>query len=103
MPRVSISGSKKSLIQAIGTVEARFKRAVSLIATLINKQDVDGLVIETPHNLFFKDTLFETEEDKQENTAIKNLIVQLVNSIRINLIKKKLIYFHIPNPTNFMN
>ena len=59
LPRVSISGSKKSLIQAIGTVEGRFKRAVSLIATLINKQDVDGLVIETSHNLFLRDTLFE--------------------------------------------
>lgn len=50
------------------------------------------------HNLFLRDSVFEDEEEKMENTAIKNLIIQLVNSIRINLYKNKLIYFNLPNP-----
>jgi len=71
---------------------------------LINKQKVDGLVIDTPYNLFLRDSVFESDDEKRsENVAIKNVLVQLVNSIRINLYKRKLIFYSIPNPTEYMN
>lgn len=76
LPRFYISSNQRALLHSIGSFEAKFKQAIGLIVTMIENQKFDGLVWDSPFN-----TLIAGEK----NVGIRNLIVQFVNSIRMNL------------------
>ena len=89
MPRIYISSQQRALLHSIGSFETKFKQVIGLIITIVEKQNFDGLVWDSP---------FNTMMAGDKYTSIRNLIVQLVNSIRMNMYKDKLLFFNMANP-----
>jgi hypothetical protein len=76
LPRFYIASNQQALLHSIGSFEVKFKQAIGLIVTLIENQQFDGLVWDSPFNTLMAGDKY---------MAIRNLMVQLVNSIRMNL------------------
>ena len=89
LPRVYVSGNQNGLIQSIGSFESKFKQAIGIIVAIVEKQHFDGLVWDTP---------FNTMIAGEKNVALKNLIVQFINSVRMNLMSERLVFFNMANP-----
>lgn len=89
MPRFYIANNQQALLHSIGSFEVKFKQAIGLIVTLIENQKFDGLVWDSP---------FNTMMAGEKYVGIRNLIVQFVNSIRMNLYPERFLFFNMANP-----
>ena len=78
-------------MHSIGSFESKFKQAIALIVKIVEKPKFDGLVWDTP---------FNTMLAGEQYLSIRNLIVQFVNSIRMNLMSNRLVFFNMANPMN---
>lgn len=91
LPRIYISSQQRALLHSIGSFESKFKQAIALIVKIVEKPKFDGLVWDTP---------FNTMLAGEQYLSIRNLIVQFVNSIRMNLMSNRLVFFNMANPMN---
>ena len=89
LPRFYIASNQQALIHTIGSFESKFKQAINLIIRIVETQKFDGLVFDTPFNTFHAGQKF---------IGMRNLILQFVNSIKINIPKEKLLFYNMANP-----
>lgn len=52
VPRVYLDGNSFNFLQAIGSDFAKFKAAVGLVGRVVREKQLDGIVWDSPFNLF---------------------------------------------------
>jgi hypothetical protein len=90
VPRVYVEGSQSAFFQSIGSNKGSFKKAVSLIAQIIEDHSLDGIVWDTPFNFFEK-----------SRSPLNVLIVEFLTAVRKEL-PGKILLFNMGSPIDHM-